>query len=87
MSEQIDKLWDCIYRMRNTNSEMASERFRQEMAEFEELINDIEELKILCKELLNGADKCSQEPHYIVQPFLGIVKRYSKIIEKYKLLD
>lgn len=47
---------------------------------------EIEALKNLCKELLDGADKCSQEPHYIVQPFLGIVKRHAATITKYDLI-
>ena len=38
--------------------------------------NEIEHLKALCKELLEGAHKCTEEPHYIIQPFLDIVKRH-----------
>lgn len=47
---------------------------------------DIEELKTLCKELLDGADKCGEKPYYIVQPFLGIVKRHMNLIRKYNLM-
>ena len=47
---------------------------------------EVEALKKLCRELLAGADKCGQEPHYIVQPFLGIVKRHAAIIKKHRLM-
>lgn len=50
------------------------------------LLSDVESLKALCRELLDGADRCSQKPHYIVQPFLGIVKRHAGTIEKHNLL-
>ena len=47
---------------------------------------EIEAIKELCKELLIGADKCGQEPHYIVQPFLGIVQRHAATINKHGLI-
>ncbi len=47
---------------------------------------DFEELKSLCRQLLDGADKCSKAPHHIVQPFLGIVKQNMKLIQKYELM-
>jgi len=47
---------------------------------------ETEELKSLCIELLAAADKCSQEPHYIVQPFMGIVKNHAKLIERLQLI-
>lgn len=50
------------------------------------LCAECEHLKALCRELLEGAHKCTEEPHYIVQPFLGIVKRYSETIDKHKLI-
>lgn len=48
---------------------------------------DFTRMKKMCSELLAGADKCAKEPHFIVQPFLGIVKRYHRIINKYKLCE
>lgn len=54
--------------------------------ELEEALTDKQELLELSRRLFDGADKCSQEPYYIVQPFLGIVKEYANIIEKYNLL-
>jgi hypothetical protein len=48
--------------------------------------NEIELLKNLCKELLNVAQKFSQSPFFIVQPFFGIVKRHSDTINKHNLL-
>lgn len=48
---------------------------------------DFERLKSLCKELLEGADKCSKDPHFIVQPFMGIVKRHSRLINRHKLWE
>lgn len=49
-------------------------------------LSDIVELKSLAKELLAAGDRCSQAPYYIVQPFLGIVKKHSAIIGKFDLL-
>jgi hypothetical protein len=43
------------------------------------------ELETLCRELLDAADKCSGPPYYIVQPFLGIVKRHAGVIKKLNL--
>lgn len=48
--------------------------------------NDMEQLKNLCRELLAGADKYCVEPYSIVQPFVGILKRYNSIIIKYDLM-
>ena len=47
---------------------------------------DVYKLKSLTRELLSGADKCSREPLNIVQPFMGIVLKYTKLINKLKLL-
>ena len=43
---------------------------------------ETEQLKELCKELLNAANIVSGPPHYIVQPFLKIMTKYSKLINK-----
>lgn len=56
------------------------------MAQNEYTPEEIEELEKLCKELLKGADKCCAPPHYIVQPFVGIVIRHSKLINKFNLM-
>ena len=50
-------------------------------------ISDEDQLIQMCKELLKGADMVSQEPYYIVQPFMGIVLRNLDLIEKYNLMD
>jgi len=49
-------------------------------------MQDMEQLKNLCRELLAGADKCCAEPYNIVHPFVGILKRYNRIILKYDLM-
>src|SRR5512146_610377 len=35
-------------------------------------VKETEAMKSLCIELLSAANKCSEAPHYIVQPFMGI---------------
>lgn len=49
-------------------------------------LDDTEELKSLCKELLTAVDKLTEEPYFIVQPFFGIVQKYRDIIKKHGLL-
>ena len=72
-----------LLKEQNKSPQAASEAVS---AEFDLLTAEIEALKELCKDLLNGADKCGQEPHYIVQPFLGIVKRHAATINKHDLI-
>jgi hypothetical protein len=43
------------------------------------------ELKLLAQKLLNGADSCTKEPHYIIQPFLNIIKEHVTIIGEHNL--
>ncbi len=50
-----------------------------------ELTKNIEELTTLCKTLLAGADRCAEKPHFIVQPFFGIVKKHAETINKHNL--
>ena len=52
-----------------------------------QLPTDQDKLIQLCKELLAGADKCGQAPHYIVQPFMGIVLRHIDTINDYNLME
>ncbi len=49
------------------------------------LKQESEELKSLCKALLAGADRCAEKPHFIVQPFFGIVKKHAETINKHNL--
>lgn len=62
------------------------ERMEQKLITRKQEVRDFEELKTLCKELLDGANKCAEEPHFIVQPFFGIVKCHVEIIKKHELL-
>ena len=48
--------------------------------------DDQEGLVQLCSSLLSGADLCPQSPHYIVQPFFGIIKDHSELIGKLNLM-
>lgn len=50
-------------------------------------VHDVDALINLCKQLLDGADKCGEDPYYIVQPFLGIIKNNIDIIRKYELIS
>lgn len=49
-------------------------------------LEDVETLKQLCIDLLSAADKCAHEPYYIVQPFIGIVKKHATIINRLQLI-
>ena len=51
----------------------------------EDLEKQVEDLKSLSKDLIKGADKCSQAPLYIVQPFLEIFIKHHKIMNKLDL--
>lgn len=55
--------------------------------QIEELKKENKELKILAKELLAGANRCSEAPYYMVQPFFGIVKRHIELISRCKLFE
>jgi hypothetical protein len=43
------------------------------------------ELKLLAQKLLNGADSCTKAPHFIIQPFMNIVKEHVAIIGEHDL--
>jgi hypothetical protein len=47
---------------------------------------EIEELIIMCRELLKAVNKLSMPPLYIVQPFLGIIRDHYKLINKLNLI-
>ncbi len=49
--------------------------------------NEVKDLISLCQALLKGAAKCTEAPHYIVQPFLGIVRDHSDVINKLGLFE
>ena len=51
-----------------------------------ELEQKNKELTDLCTDLLVGADLCSKEPLYLVQPFFSIVKKHMSVIQKYVLM-
>ena len=74
---------DDILRLLELNTEIEDIRCRQ----IEDRNSDIAELVSLTKALLKAADECSEPPHYIIQPFLNIVKRNHDIIRKYDLLQ
>jgi len=47
---------------------------------------EIDELKLLCKDLMDGVEKCTGPPFYIVQPFLSIYKKHGDTMIKYGLV-
>ena len=73
---------DDILRLVELNTEIEAIRFKK----IDDRTDDIEDLIVLTKALLKAANECSQPPHYIIQPFLDIVKRNHGIIGKYELL-
>jgi len=46
---------------------------------------EIKRLKSLASDLLKAGDECSKAPHYIVQPFINIVKEHQQTILKHNL--
>jgi len=73
---------DGILRLIELNSEIEAIRCKQ----IDDRSKDISDLIALSKNLLKAADECSMPPHYIIQPFMDIVKRNREIIRKYELL-
>lgn len=49
--------------------------------------DEIEALRALSSALLAGANKCTEAPHFIVQPFSGIVRDHAWTIRRNQLMD
>jgi len=72
---------DGILRLIELNSEIEAIRCKQ----IDDRSKDISDLITLSKNLLKAADECSMPPHYIIQPFMNIVKDNRKIISRFEL--
>jgi len=70
-----------LSRLSELNAEIEAIRINQ----IDARNKDISDLIALSKDLLKAADKCSKAPHYIIQPFMNIVKDNRKIISRFEL--